>query len=68
MTQKNDNPDPKKLERLWIEPRNMFMTLKKQTKKVKKREFGEEYGTSTARSRGVFLEVLELLQDPLRSH
>ena len=32
LTQKNDNPDPKKLERLWIEPRNMFMTLKK-TKK-----------------------------------
>ena len=28
LTQKNDNPDPKKLERLWIEPRNMFTTLK----------------------------------------
>ena len=28
LTQKNDNPYPKKLERLWIEPRNMFMTSK----------------------------------------
>jgi hypothetical protein len=30
--------------------------------------FGEEDGTSTAGGRRVFLEVLELLQDPLRSH
>ena len=35
LTQKNDNPDPKKLERLWIEPRNMFTTLKEKKNQIK---------------------------------
>jgi hypothetical protein len=37
-------------------------------KTTREEVFGEEDGTSTAGGRRVFLEVLELLQDPLRSH
>jgi hypothetical protein len=54
--------------RPWKPKKSVKTSTVEKNKTAREDVFGEEDGTSTAGGRRVFLEVLELLQDPLRSH